>query len=77
MVSAPLAEDIIIRARATTESEMVAVLVRGAQLAAVGRTADSSWFQVLLPNGQQAWVLASVVFADQNYVPTLPVVAPN
>ncbi len=77
MVSAPLAEDIIIRAQATTESEMVAVLVRGAQLAAVGRTADSSWFQVLLPNGQQAWVLASVVFADQNYVPTLPVVAPN
>lgn len=77
MISAPLADDVIIRARATTESEMVAVLVRGAQLAAVGRTADSSWFQVLLPTGQQAWVLASVVFADQNYVPTLPIVVPN
>ncbi len=75
MVSAPLAYDVAVRAQPTTEAEIVAVLVAGAQVAGIGRTADNGWLQVLLPNGQPAWVATDVVFVDGDYLPGLPVVA--
>jgi len=77
MVSNPSANQVMVRADASTKATVVATLATGAQVAGVGRTVDNAWILVLLPNGREAWVLTAEVVVDLNYLPTLPVVTPN
>ena len=77
MVSNPYEYRVMVRTDANPKAKIVAVLATGAQVAGVGRTADNAWILVLIPDGRQAWVLAKEIIVDPNYLPTLPVVAPN
>lgn len=77
MVSNPSEHRVVVRADANTKAEIVAALATKAQVAGIGRTNDNAWTLVLLPNGNQAWVLTSAVVIDPAYFATLPVVTPN
>ncbi|MCB0063835.1 MAG: SH3 domain-containing protein [Caldilineaceae bacterium] len=62
------------RAAANPTAEIIAVLPRNTAVAAVGRTADSSWLQIVLTDGQVAWVFAAAILTNSEVVQQLPVV---
>lgn len=43
-------------------------------LSAIGRTADNTWLQVILPDQRLGWVATEVVVIDWNYIDSLPIV---
>ena len=63
------------RATANTSATVVAVLPSNSVVQATGRTADNIWLQVVLPDGQVAWVFTAAVLTRSENVVQLPVVA--
>ncbi|MCS6825079.1 MAG: SH3 domain-containing protein [Caldilinea sp.] len=57
-----------VRARTapSLEAAIVTVLPNGAVLPAVGRSPDTQWVQVVLPDNQRAWVFRGVVIVSSN-----------
>ncbi|MEZ4864050.1 MAG: glycine betaine ABC transporter substrate-binding protein [Caldilineaceae bacterium] len=75
-VTTPETYGVNARASASTEAEVVAVLPRASVVQAVGRTTDSSWLQILLPDNEPAWVFTAAVLTQPEKVAQLPVVIP-
>ena len=63
------------RSTANTSATVVAVLPSNSVVQATGRTADNIWLQVVLPDGQVAWVFTAAVLTRSENVVQLPVVA--
>lgn len=68
----------------STESEPLAILPKGSQYHATGRTADGIWVRILLDNYGEGWIAASAVgnsISDPNQlsvpIEALPIVAAN
>jgi hypothetical protein len=57
-------------------SPAVAVLVGGTRLPAIGRSNDSAWVQVALPNGQLGWIFTEVLEIDPAQIEPLPLTLP-
>jgi uncharacterized protein YgiM (DUF1202 family) len=62
------------RAAASTDGAILLVVPNGAVLPVLGRTAASDWFQVQLPDDQNAWMFAEAVIASPDAA-SAPVVA--
>lgn len=62
------------RATANTSATVVAVLPSNSVVQATGRTADNIWLQIVLPDGQVAWVFTAAVLTRSENVVQLPVV---
>lgn len=69
------ASDIYIYEEPSTDSPALVRLVPGQSVILVGRTADSMWIKIYLPDGTEGWLLAALL---QTEVPidVLPVVDP-
>ena len=67
-----------VNARATTDNaaSIIAVLPRNTALRATGRTADSSWLQVITATGEIAWVFTAAVLTSADRIDLLPVLEP-
>lgn len=61
------------RAAASPAAEIVAILPRNTVVEAVGRTADSSWLQIVLADGRLAWVFAAAILTSSETIQQLPV----
>ncbi len=77
IVSTPGTYAVNARTTASTDAPIVQLLPRSTLLRAVGRTADNTWVQVVLPDGVRAWVFTDAVLTDQDALQTLPVVTPE
>ncbi len=62
------------RATANTNATVVAVLPSNSVIQATGRTVDNIWLQIVLPDGQVAWVFAAAVLTRPENVVQLPVI---
>lgn len=62
------------RSTANPAAPIVTVLPSNTAVEAIGRTADSSWLQVTLADGQLAWVYAAAVVSDLTVIQQLPVI---
>ena len=60
----------------SVESERLALLPLGTAYPAIGRSIDTAWLQIVLPDGRLAWVFTETIIADAKQLATLPVVAP-
>jgi uncharacterized protein YgiM (DUF1202 family) len=61
------------RAPATDDTNIIRLLENGTVLPATGRTADSQWIQVTLPDALSGWIAAEFLVASAD-IATLPVV---
>ena len=62
------------RAAASTDGAILLVVPNGAVLPVLGRTAAGDWFQVQLPDDQNAWMFAEAVIASPDAA-NAPVIA--
>jgi len=76
-VSTPNNFGVNARATANTNATVVAVLPSNSILQATGRTADNVWLQIVLPDGQPAWVFTAAVLTRPENVVQLPIVDAN
>ncbi len=65
------------RADISVNADVLHILVSGTQWVAVGRTIDSTWLLIRLPDEQYAWVFTTTVITDPDQVILLPVVLPE
>lgn len=42
----------------------------GTRVTIIGRTSDTSWYQVIIPGGQEGWIFASLITPDSTFDPT-------
>lgn len=63
------------RSTASTEGEVLVTMPDGTALPAVGRLADGTWVQIVLPDNRLAWVFAAAVLTSSE-VAALPVTTP-
>lgn len=70
----PNGNSINVRYTAEPTAPILMMLEPGLAVSAIGRTADNSWFQVILPDQRLGWVAAEVVVVDWNYIDSLPIV---
>ena len=64
------------RSTASTDAPVVDVLPKSATLTAVGRLADNSWIQIIMPDETLAWIFSDAVFFTEEQLDTLPTVVP-
>jgi hypothetical protein len=57
-------------------SPVLMQVASGMTLAAIGRSADTAWLQVILPDQRLAWIFTDLVRANAEYVQALPVTTP-
>ncbi len=62
-----------VRSGTSIESEILGLLVEGSVVPAVGRTSDSSWLLIRLPDSRVAWVFADAVHVDRSRLSQLPI----
>lgn len=60
----------------SVETERLALLPLGSAHPAIGRSIDTAWLQIVLPDGRLAWVFTETIIADADQLATLPIVAP-
>jgi hypothetical protein len=74
-----LPTDLHVNARAdiTVESAIVVTMPPGSSVTAIGRTIDSAWLRVIVPDGRLAWMFTDAFRIDRAQVATLPEVIPD
>ena len=75
-VSTPATYGVNARTSASTDAPIVQLLPHSTVLHAIGRTADNSWLQIELADGQTAWIFTAAVLASEGSILTLPLVTP-
>jgi polar amino acid transport system substrate-binding protein len=76
VITVPGDHNVNARRAQSVESERLALLPQGSSIPAIGRSIDTAWLQVILPDSRLAWVFTETIIADADQLATLPVVAP-
>lgn len=72
-VTTPSTFGVNARAAADPNAEVVAVLPRNTTVDAIARTADGSWLQIVLVDGELAWVFTAAILTDTDAIQQLPI----
>ncbi len=76
IITVPDDHNVNARRAQSVETERLALLPVGTAHPATGRSIDTAWLQIVLPDGRLAWVFTETIIADADQLAALPVVAP-